>query len=111
MMIANPTAASAAATTITKKTKICPLSGIMLVPSATRMRVPVIGKRHKAQVHRVEHELNRHKDGDDVALEQKAEHAQRKQDAAQDEIPGKWDHLVLPLSQHHRAHNGDENQH
>src|SRR5262249_48903177 len=55
-------------------------------------RVPVVGKSYKAQVDGIQHQLNRHKNGDDVALEQKAEHAERKQDCAQDQIPGKRDH-------------------
>src|SRR5262249_16049354 len=52
-----------------------------------RMRVPVVREGHKTQVHGVQHQLNRHKDGDDVALEQKAEHAQREENRAQDEVP------------------------
>ena len=38
MMMASPTAASAAATTITKKTKICPLSACQCAAKATKER-------------------------------------------------------------------------
>src|SRR5581483_5721237 len=58
------------------------------------MCIPIVGKGYKAQVHGIQHQLNRHEDGDDVALKQKAEHAERKQNRAEDEIPGKRDHQL-----------------
>ena len=70
MMMASPTAASAAATTMTKKTKTWPLRG-----SAVAAHGAIRGEGHEAQVHGVEHQLNRHEDGDDVALDEKAGNA------------------------------------
>jgi hypothetical protein len=55
-----PTAASAAATTITKNANRWPFHLFVLV-----------GKRDEAQIHGVEHQLDRHEHGDDVAAEQK----------------------------------------
>src|SRR6185312_9004561 len=72
--------------------------------------VPVIGEGNKGQVHGVEHQLDRHKNSDDIALEQKAEHAQTEKDGAENQIPGKRNHLVGPPSQDHRSHNGNKNQ-
>ena len=57
--MARPTAASAAATTMTKKTKICPLTWCQW-----------LGKCNECQVHAIQHQLNRHENGDDVALDQ-----------------------------------------
>ncbi len=59
--MARPTAASAAATTITKKTKIWPEN-----------LVPHVREGDEGQVDGVEHQLNRHEDGDEVALDQNA---------------------------------------
>ena len=63
-MMARPTAASAAATTITKKLKMWPSTCLQLV-----------GERDEAQVHGVQHQLDGHEHGDDVAAEQEAGHA------------------------------------
>src|SRR5258708_911817 len=54
--------------------------------------VPTTGEGHKSQIHAVEHQLNRHKDSDDVALEQERKRAQTEQNRAQDQIPGQGDH-------------------
>src|SRR4051812_41978194 len=50
--------------------------------------LPAIGKRDEAEVHGVEHQLDRHEHGDDIAAEDKAGDAERKQDRAQGEVPG-----------------------
>ena len=41
----------------------------------------------KAQVHGVEHQLDRHENGDDVAAEDETRHAECKQNRAQDQVP------------------------
>ena len=56
---ARPTATSAAATVMTKKTKIWPLSTLQVHA----------GKRHKRQVGGVEHQLDRHEDDQRVAAD------------------------------------------
>src|SRR5215471_938812 len=58
----------------------------------TAQLVPLGREGDKRQVHAIEHELNRHEDGDDVALNQKPGDAARKQNAAQHQIVGKRDH-------------------
>ena len=68
MMMARPTAASAAATIITKKTKIWPFTC-----------VPLVGEGHEGKIDGVEHELNRHEDGDEIALDEESDDAERKQ--------------------------------
>src|ERR1041385_5558380 len=50
--------------------------------------LPAIGKRDEAEVHGVEHQLDRHEHGDDVAPEEKAGDTQGKQDRTEDEVPG-----------------------
>src|SRR5208282_994309 len=56
-------------------------------------RVPVRGKGDERKVHAVEHQLNRHEDGDDIALDQEPEHSTDEQDSAQHEIVRKRNHL------------------
>src|SRR5512140_2528671 len=52
------------------------------------IRLPqLIGEGDKAQVDRVQHQLDRHEHGDDVAAEYEAGHAQPKQNGAEDQIP------------------------
>ena len=51
----------------------------------------LIRERDKAQIHRVEHQLDGHEHGDDVLAEQEAGNAQRKQDRGQQQIPGQRD--------------------
>ena len=117
MMMASPTAASAAATIITKKTKIWPFTC-----------VPLVREGDKGKIHGIEHQLNRHEDGDQVALDQKSDDAKAKQHGAQKQIPGERDFLcergalcvitcsVVPCvsvavaGQSNGAQNGDENQ-
>ena len=70
MMIARPTAASAAATVITKNTITCP--SIEPMPPA---------ERDEREVDRVEHHLDRHEHHDNVAAQQHAGHADREQHA------------------------------
>src|SRR5439155_13970390 len=55
-------------------------------------RMPVRGKSHERKIHAIEHELDGHEDGDDVALDQRPGHAAGKQDAAEDQVVGKGDH-------------------
>src|SRR5215469_8672737 len=54
--------------------------------------LPLGRKGNKREVHAIQHELNRHEDGDDVALNQKSGDAARKQNRAQHQIVGKRDH-------------------
>ena len=65
MMIASPTAASAAATVITKNTNTWPAD-------AVRLR-----ERDERQVHRVEHQLDAHEHDDRVAAREHADDADR----------------------------------
>ena len=99
-MIARPTAASAAATTITKKTKTRPSELVM------RAR-----EGHERQIHGVEHQLDGHENRDDVALEHERDDAQPEQNGAQHQIIGNRERrsFVL-LRQNQRAQNGDQNQ-
>src|SRR5260370_8583430 len=56
-------------------------------------RVPVRGEGHERKVHAVQHQLDRHEDRDDVALDQEPEHAAPEQDSTQYQIVGERDHL------------------
>src|SRR5208337_3760147 len=56
-------------------------------------RVPVRGEGDERKVHAVQHQLDRHENRDDVALDQKPEHTTCEQDSAQHEIVRKRDHL------------------
>ena len=100
MMIASPTAASAAATVITKKTNTCPAD-------AVRLR-----ERDEAQVHRVEHQLDAHEHDDRVAADQHAEHADREQHRARRTAPQPacCPPLLALLAEHHRADDRGEQQ-
>ncbi len=70
--MASPTAASAAATISTKKTSTCP------------SRVPGgAAEGDEREVHRVQHQLDAHEDGDDVAAQEDAERAEAEEDQAQ----------------------------
>src|ERR1700693_4255149 len=51
----------------------------------------LVGKSDEAQVHRVEHQLDGHEDGDNVAPENEAGHTQHKKNGAQDQIPAQGD--------------------
>ena len=111
-MMARPTAASAAATIMTKKTKICPFTV-----------VPLIGKGDKGKIDGIEHELNGHEDSDEIALDEKADDAEREKRGAEKQIPGERDvvlkkvHFVgRPFSvagagESDGAEDGDEDEH
>ena len=70
-MIASPTATSAAATVMTKNTKIWPSIECELRENATNARFDG-----------VQHQLDRHEDDERVAAHQHADHADREQDRA-----------------------------
>src|SRR5258705_2300423 len=72
-MIASPTAASAAATAMTKNTNTCPPTP-RFCASATNVRF-----------HRVEHQLDAHEDHDHVAPHEHAQHAEREEDRGDEE--------------------------
>src|SRR5215472_16369775 len=50
------------------------------------------GKADKTEIHGVQHQLNRHEDGDDVALDNERQHAQYKQNRAEREVIRKRHH-------------------
>src|SRR5207253_7454195 len=52
-----------------------------------------LAESHKSKVHRVEHQLDGHENGDDIALENEGEHSEPKQNRAQDYVVVCWDHL------------------
>ena len=87
-------------------------------------RVPLVGKGDKGKIDGVEHELNGHEDGDEIALDEKADDAERKEHGAQKQIPGernvvlKEAHFVgRPFSdwpatgEGDGAEDGDEDEH
>ena len=74
-MMARPTAASAAATVITKKAKTCP-----------RHRPEEAGVGQERQVDGVQHQLDAHEDDDCVPAREHARHANEKEDAAQRKV-------------------------
>src|SRR5579863_3943761 len=59
--------------------------------------MPVCGERDEREIHAVEHQLNRHEDGDDVALDQKSRHAAGKQNSAEHKIIRERDHQSTSL--------------
>src|SRR5580700_3441236 len=57
--------------------------------------MPLVSEGDKRQVYGIQHQLDRHKDGDDVALDQECRHANRKKDSAQHQvISNRDDHLA-----------------
>src|SRR5262245_5170831 len=48
----------------------------------------VVRKRNEAQIHRIQHQLDRHKYRDDISPEQKARDPKREQHRAEREEPG-----------------------
>ena len=54
--------------------------------------VPVRSESDERQIHSVEHQLNRHEDCDDVALDQKSRYPAGEQNSAQHEIVRKGHH-------------------
>src|SRR5690242_13577861 len=59
---------------------------------------PMRREGHKRQVHCVEHQLNAHKDGDDVALDQKSDYAAGEKQRAEHQIVGKRNHYASLLA-------------
>ena len=51
-----------------------------------------VGKGDKGEIDSVEHELDRHEDGDDVALDKKAADADGEEHCGQDEVVADGDH-------------------
>ena len=81
--------------------------------------VPHVGEGDEGEVDGVEHELNRHEDGDDVALDEERGDADGEEDGGEDEIAGQMDgHLtaahrigyLLLSREHDGAEDGDEDQ-
>src|SRR5579864_2571942 len=84
--------------------------------------MPVRREGNEGQVHTVQHQFDRHEDGDDVALNEESADTAGKEDAAQHEIVRNWDHLVLHLlcgsaagdrwlaGKDHGTHDGDQDQ-
>src|SRR5579885_118019 len=73
----------------------------------------LVRKGDEGQVDGVQHQLNRHEHGDDIAPEQETGHTQREQHRAERQKPrnGYFRHLVDFLSgEHDRAQNGDQDQ-
>ena len=56
-----------------------------------------MGKGDKGEVHRVEHELNGHEDGDDVALDEERADADGEEDRGQDQVVGDGHHAAIFL--------------
>ncbi len=59
--------------------------------------MPLVREGHKGKIHGVEHQLDRHEDRDEVALDQKADDAEAEQDGAQKQIPGERDFLLTVM--------------
>src|SRR6185437_1042958 len=57
-------------------------------------RMPLMCEGDKAEVDGVEHQLNGHEHRDDIALDEKAHHAERKKNGAEKQIPGNWDGMA-----------------
>src|SRR5690348_4299726 len=73
--------------------------------------VKFAAERHKRQVHRVQHQLDGHKNRDDIAFENKSDHAQSKKHRAQNYVIRNRHHsLRFLLGEHQRAQNRDKNQ-
>ncbi len=53
-----------------------------------------MGEGDEGEVDGVEHQLDRHEDGDEVALDEKADNAEAEQDGAQEQIPGERNFLL-----------------
>src|ERR1017187_7743421 len=78
--------------------------------NVTVERLELRGEGNEGKIDAVQHQLNRLKNGDDVALDQEACNSTAKQDRAQHQIVGKRDHLLLPPRQDYGAHDGDQDQ-
>ena len=77
-MMPRPTTTSAAATTSTKNTAVCPL-----------MSSRPDGQGHEGEVDRVEHELDAHEHHQRVAPDEQAHGAHREEDGGQQQVPGR----------------------
>src|ERR1700677_2453770 len=53
--------------------------------------MPLISEGDEGKIDGVEHELNGHEDGDEIALDEKADDAERKENGAEQQIPGERD--------------------
>src|SRR3954464_7953589 len=53
--------------------------------------LPLVGERDEGKIHRVQHQLDRHERGDDVALEQEPGDAAGEEHRAEHEVPGDGD--------------------
>src|ERR1700722_13193293 len=53
-----------------------------------------VGECHKAQIHRVQHQLDGHEYRDDIAAEDKAGHSESKKNRAQDQVPAQRDGVL-----------------
>ena len=100
MTIARPTAASAAATVMTKNMMICPSTS----PG-------VAAERDERQVHGVQHDLDRQQDRDQVAPQEHAGRADGEQDRRHDQVVAERNHgSPFPARQHDRADHRHEDQ-
>ena len=103
MTIARPTAASAAATVMTKNT--------MIWPSADAERA---AERDEREVHGVQHDLDRQQDRDQVAAQEHAGGADREEDRRQHQVvverrpSARLRRRLAPST--HRADHRDQNQ-
>ena len=57
--------------------------------------IPHVGEGDEGEVDGVEHELDRHEDGDDVALDQEGADAGREEEGGEDQVPGDGDTGVI----------------
>ena len=76
-----PTAASAAASVITKIAKTWPCRAVGSMNS-----LPVTREGDQIQIDGVQNQFDRHQDDDHVAAGEHADHAQQKQGCAQDQV-------------------------
>ena len=73
-------------------------------------RAVQLGQRHEGEVDRVEHQLDAHEEHDRVPPEQHAGHAEAEQDGGEPERGPRSEASDLPLGEHDRADDGDEEQ-
>ena len=85
MTSARPTAASAAATVITKN--------VMIWPSTSPA---IAAERHERQVHGVQHDLDRQQDRDQVAAQEHAGRADGEQHRRDDQVVAERNHCARP---------------
>ena len=74
----------------------------------------LVREGNEGQIHRVEHQLDGHENGDDVAPINKARHSQPEQNGAENQVPsGRYrvvHHLNLLPRKHDRAQNSDQDE-